>query len=236
MEEVKERIQQAEEDEKERLCKEVVAGGSSVPRAPPKAGDLSQFGKITKGPPMVMVMGPSGVFMAVKKDSKWETHSRMNSISNMFHMPSQNCELAVEASTKSSHSSSRKPRFDHGHDGVPEPAARRRKLRLLPHSVLAAEENFMTPSEEEPESAPTAMSEADIKKKIDEDVKEFFAVCNLQEVEVYFTNLPDEHCFRLVDKLVASALGSKEADARLVGDFLAQATSNGQCTLEVIEE
>jgi translation initiation factor 4G len=213
-----------------------VAGGSSVPRAPPKAGDLSQFGKITKGPPMAMVMGPSGVFAAGKKDSKRETLSRTNSSSNMFHMLSQNPELAVEASTKSSRSSSRKPSIDHGHDGVPEPAAQRRKLQLLPRSVLSAEENSTTPSEEEPESAPTAMSEADIKKKIDEDVKEFFAVRNLQEAEVYFANLPDEHRFRLVDKLVASALESKEADARLVGDFFAQATSNGQCTLEVIEE
>ncbi|KAG1743361.1 hypothetical protein EDD22DRAFT_1053360 [Suillus occidentalis] len=75
-----------------------VAGGSSVPRAPPKAGDLSQFGKITKGLPMAIVMGPSGVFAAGKKDSKWETLSRTNSSLNMFHMLSQNPELAVEAS------------------------------------------------------------------------------------------------------------------------------------------
>ncbi|KAG1868441.1 hypothetical protein F4604DRAFT_1775563 [Suillus subluteus] len=86
-----------------------------------------------------------------------------------------------------------------------------------------------------PQAAPKAGDEADVKKKIDEDVKEFFAVRNLQEAEVYF-NLPDEHRFRLVDKLVASALESKEADARLVGDFFAQATSNRQCTLEVFEK
>ncbi|KAG1846582.1 armadillo-type protein [Suillus subalutaceus] len=176
-----------------------VAGGSSVPRAPPKAGDLSQFGKISKGPAMAMVMGPSGVFAAGKKDSKRETLSRTNSSSNMFHMLSQNPELAAEASAKPSRSSSRKTSVDLGHAGVPEPAVQRRKLQLLPRSVLAAEENATTPSEEEPESAPTAMSEADVKKKIDEDVKEFFA-----------------HRFRLVDKLVASALESKEADARLV--------------------
>lgn len=213
-----------------------VAGGNSVPRAPPKAGDLSQFGKISKGPAMAMVMGPSGVFAAGKKDSKRETLSRTNSSSNMFHMLSQNPELAAEASTKPSRSSSRKPSVDLGHAGVQEPAVQRRKLQLLPRSVLANEENATTPSEEEPESAPTAMSEADVKKKIDEDVKEFFAVRNLQEAEVYLTNLADEHRSQLVDKLVASALESKEADAKLVGDFFAQATSNGQCTLEVIEE
>jgi translation initiation factor 4G len=80
------------------------------------------------------------------------------------------------------------------------------------------------------------MSEADVKKKIDEDVKEFFAVRNLEEADVYFTNLPDEHRFRLVDKLVGSALESKEADARLVGEFFTRAASNGQCTLELFEE
>ncbi|KAG1846588.1 ARM repeat-containing protein [Suillus subalutaceus] len=213
-----------------------VAGGSSVPRAPPKAGDLSQFGKISKGPAMTMVMGPSGVFAAGKKDSKRETLSRTNSSSNMFHMLSQNPELAAEPSTKPSRSSRLKPGVDLGHAGIPESTVQRRKLQLLPRSVLASGENATTLSEEEPESALTAMSEADVKKKIDEDVKEFFAVRNLQEAEVYFTNLPDEHRFRLVDKLVASALESKEADAKLVGDFFAQATSSGQCTLEVIEE
>ncbi|KAG1746339.1 hypothetical protein EDB19DRAFT_1688939, partial [Suillus lakei] len=77
------------------------------------------------------------------------------------------------------------------------------------------------------------MSEADAKKKIDEDVKEFFAVRNLKEADDYFTDLPYEHRFRLVDKLVASALESKEMDARLVGGFFVQATINGWCTLEV---
>ncbi|KAG1746330.1 armadillo-type protein [Suillus lakei] len=206
-----------------------VTGGNSVPRAPPKTGDLSQFGKITKGPQMAMVMGPSGIFAAVKKDSKRETLSLTNSSSNMFHMLSQNPKLAAEASTQPSRSSSWKPSVYIGHAGVPEPAVQRRE-------APASSSNATTPSEEEPESAPTAMSEADVKKKIDEDVKEFFAVRNLEEADVYFTNLPDEHRFRLVDKLVASALESKEMDARLVGDFFAQATSNGQCTLEVFEE
>ncbi|KAG2366166.1 armadillo-type protein [Suillus spraguei] len=213
-----------------------VAGGNSVPRAPPKAGYLSQFGKISKGPAMRMVMDPSGIFATGKNDSKRETLSRTNSSSNMFHMLSRNPEFAAEASTKPSRLSSRKLSVDLGHAGVQEPAVQRRKLQLLPRSFLAYEKDATTPSEEEPESMPTAMSEADVKKKIDEDVKEFFAVRNLQEAEVYLTNLFDEHRSQLVDKLVASALESKEADAKLVGDFFAQATSNGQCTLEVIEE
>ncbi|KAG0708594.1 ARM repeat-containing protein [Suillus ampliporus] len=131
--------------------------------------------------------------------------------------------LPRDTSTKPSRLSSRKPTIDLGHAGAPESAMLRRKLQLLPRFNSTAR-------------APTAMSEAEAKKKIDEDVKEFFAVRSLKEADVYFTNLPDEHRFRLVDKLVASALESKEADVKLVGDFFAQATSNGQCSLEVFEE
>jgi hypothetical protein len=159
-------------------------------------GNLSQFGNITKGPPMAMVMRPSGVFWA-GKNSERETLSRTNSSSNMFHMLSQNPELAVKA--KSSRSPSQKPSIYRGHDGVSEHAVQHRKLRLLLRSVLAAEENSATSSEEEPESAPTVMSKADVKKEIDRYVREFFAVRNLEEAEVYFTNLPNELCFRLVD-------------------------------------
>jgi len=46
-----------------------VSGGSvSCPLPNPKAGDLSQFGKISKGAPMVM--GPSSVFAGGKEDIK----------------------------------------------------------------------------------------------------------------------------------------------------------------------
>ncbi|KAG1760091.1 armadillo-type protein [Suillus occidentalis] len=170
-----------------------------VPRAPFKAGDLSPLGNISaNGPPVALGTGSCGVFGA-GKGSTLEALSRMNSSSNMLHMLSQNPELAVEASTKSSRSSSRRPSIDHGHDGVPKPAVQRKKLQLLPRSVLAAEENSTSPLEEEPESAPTAMSEADVKKEIDRYVREFFALRNLGEAEVYFKNLPNQLCFRLVD-------------------------------------
>ncbi|KAG1824453.1 uncharacterized protein BJ212DRAFT_1320301 [Suillus subaureus] len=173
------------------------AQGDSIPWTPPKADDLSQFGKISMGAPMVM--SPSSALVG-KKDSKRETLSRTNLSSNMFHMLSQKPELAAEAPTKPSRSSGLK-----------------------------------RASEEESENTPTTISKATV-KKIDEDVMEFFTVRNLQEADDYFPNLPNEHHFRLVDKLVASALESKETDARLVGDFFAQAMNNGQCTLEVFEK
>ncbi|KAG1727736.1 hypothetical protein EDB19DRAFT_1749441, partial [Suillus lakei] len=51
------------------------------------------------------------------------------------------------------------------------------------------------------------MSEADVKKQIDEDVKDFS--------DVYITDVPHEHRLRLMNKLVASAFESKETDAWL---------------------
>ncbi|KAF8552944.1 hypothetical protein OG21DRAFT_1318460 [Imleria badia] len=206
--------------------------GGSVARPQPKAGDLSQFGKISKAAPMVM--GPSSVF--TKKDTKRDSLSRTSSSSNMFLMLSQNPELVVDttATAKSSRPPSRKPSVDLGQGGAPEPP-QRKKLQLLPRTKpTPAEETPPPASEDEPE-VPIQMSEAEAKKKIEEDAKEFFAVRSMEEADVYFTNLPEEHRFLLVDKLVGSALESKEADAVLVSEFFAQAASQGQCSVEIFE-
>ena len=198
--------------------------GGSVARPPPKAGDLSQFDKISEAAPMVM--GPSSVF--TKKDIK------RDSSSNMFSMLSQNPELAVDTTAKCSRPPSRKPSVDLGQGGATE-LHQRKKIQLLPCTIpTPAEETPPNPSEDESE-APAQMSEADAKKKIDEYTKELFAVRSMEEADVYFTNLPEEHRFRLVDKLVASALESKVADAVLVAEFFAQAASKGQCSPEVFE-
>lgn len=179
-----------------------------------------------------MVMGPSSVF--TKKDNKRDSLSRTSSSSNMFSMLSQNPELAVDTSGKSSRPPSRKPSVDLGQSGVPEPP-QRKKLHLLPRTKPSpAEDTPPLASEDEPE-APVQMSEDEAKKKIDEDVKEFFAVRSMDEADVYFTNLAEEHRFHLVDKLVGSALEGKEGDAVLVSEFFAQAASRGQCSSETFE-
>jgi translation initiation factor 4G len=71
--------------------------GNGPPRPPPKAGDLSKFGQISKSSPMTF--GPSSVF-AGKKEGKRESLSRTSSSSNMFSMLSQNPESTAEASSK----------------------------------------------------------------------------------------------------------------------------------------
>ena len=151
-------------------------------------------------------------------------------------MLSQNSELVVDTMTtaKSSRPHSRKPPVDLGQVGAPELPPQRKKLQLLPRlKRTPAEETPPPASEEEPEAS-AEMLGVDA-KKIDEDVREFFAVRSMEEADVYFTNLPEKHRFLLVDKLVASALESKETDAVLVADFFAQAASKGQCSPGVLE-
>ncbi|KII95639.1 hypothetical protein PLICRDRAFT_48580 [Plicaturopsis crispa FD-325 SS-3] len=201
-----------------------VAGGSGPPRPPAKAGDLSQFGKINKTQPMTF--GPSSVF-AGKKDAKGRESSlsRTSSSQNMFSMLSQNTEASSEAGPSAK-------------AGTPEPAVQRRKLQLLPRSAPSKPSGESTPEgQSEDEVAESAnMSEADAKKKIAEDSKEFFAVRNLDEAETYFANLPVEHRFRLVDTLVNRAIESKESDAVLVAGFFGRAIQKNLCSPATFEE
>ncbi len=81
------------------------------------------------------------------------------------------------------------------------------------------------------EPEPVEMSEKDAKKKIEEDIKEFSAVRNLDEAEVYFTQLPAKHHPLLVDKLISFAVESKEADAQLVSEFFSRASTKNLCTI-----
>ncbi|KAJ6504919.1 armadillo-type protein, partial [Mycena vulgaris] len=84
-------------------------------------------------------------------------------------------------------------------------------------------------------SAPE-MTEEDADKKIAEDSKEFFAVRNLDEAEDYFFALPAVNHRRLVEKLVGTALESKEANAQLVADFLTRIVSMELCSVDAVEE
>ncbi|KAJ7188714.1 hypothetical protein C8R46DRAFT_1171656 [Mycena filopes] len=205
-----------------------VAGGNT-PRPPPKAGDLSNFGKIgssSKGLPMTF--GPSSVFSG-KKDNKRESLSRASSSSNMFSMLSQSGETSADA-TKGA---------------APEAPAQRRRLILQPRSKPTEEQGSATAEatpvgsdnsddEEEEEEAP-GMSVEDADKKIAEDSKEFFAVRNLDEAEVYFTALPAIHHPRLIEKLVGQAVEGKESNAQLVADLVARAVSKELCTADALE-
>lgn len=194
------------------------------PRPPPKVGDLSNFGKISKTQPMTF--GPSSVFAGKKggAESKRESISRTSSSSNMFSML-QNTEAGADTTAKA----------------APEPPLQRKRIVLAPRSkpvedaeaVPSNVESEVNSSEDE---ASPEMSDADVKKKIAEDSKEFFGVRNLDEAEVYFSALPSQHHHNLVDKLVSTAVESKEADAQLVADFFSRAASKELCSPAAFEE
>lgn len=232
-----------------------IAGGSGgLPRPPTKAGDLSQFGKFNKTAGGSMTFGPNSVF--AKKDNKGQGRegtplSRTNSSSNMFSMLSGNPEVVQEAAStvsKPSRPPSRKPSVDLRNDPeLPTPTSRP-KLNLLPRSkpLLSDAKNEDTPQSSEPSpveeegeeqgGAVVTMTEDEARKKTKEDCTEFFAIRNLDEAEVYFTNLPVEHRHILVDTLVTKAIESKEADAVLVASFFERANEKGLCTQASFEQ
>ncbi|KAH9912513.1 armadillo-type protein [Fomitopsis serialis] len=214
--------------------------GNAPPRLPPKAGDLSNFGKISKT--NSMSFGPTGVFA---KDKGKRESSSLSRGSNMFSKLMENPELAAEAvAAQPSRPPSRKASVDLGAAGAPEAPLQRRKLNLLPRTVAKPDEarTDSTPAQSEAghsddeESTPPSMSEEEAKTRVGEDSKEFFSIRDLDEAEVYFSKLPSEHRWLLVDKLVTSAIESKDSDARLVADFFSRAVSKDLCPPEAFEK
>ncbi|KAL1695924.1 armadillo-type protein [Schizophyllum commune] len=211
--------------------------GPAVPRPPVKADDLSKFGNISRATPMTF--GPGSVF-AGKNANKRDSISRQASTSNMFHaLQSEGAEPVT--APKSSRPPSRKPSVDLSAAAGGKAPPQRRKLILRPRT-RPLEENKPDASESEDEGstaaavAPSNMSEEVAKKKVEEDVKEFFAIRNMEEAEHYFTTLPANHHHLLIDKLVTQAMDRKEADVKLVGDLFTHALGKKLVSTEALEE
>ncbi|KAF8584275.1 hypothetical protein K439DRAFT_1633657 [Ramaria rubella] len=210
-------------------------------RPPPPAGDLTQFGKIAKAPGGPLTFGPGSVFASKNKEPKpGSSLSRTNSTSNMFAMLNSDAAAEPPAPGKSSRPPSRKPSADFSQSGLPE-APQRKKLALLPRTRpvpddTKVEEECVAPSEASEEDAEPSLTEEQANAKIDEDLKEFWAVRNLEEADSYFPALPTAYKARFVDKLVGSALERKEGDAKLVAEFLTRAHEKDLCPLSSFEE
>lgn len=80
------------------------------------------------------------------------------------------------------------------------------------------------------------MSEAEVKAKIEEDVKKFFGIRMLDKAESYFSTLPTEHRYWLVDALVMKSIEMKEQDVTLVGDLFVRVREKGLCSPGVFED
>ncbi|OCH90607.1 hypothetical protein OBBRIDRAFT_776738 [Obba rivulosa] len=220
-----------------------VAGGPAA-RPPPKAGDLSNFGKINKT--TSMTFGPSSVFSAKDKGKRDSTSIPRAGSTNMFSALRDNPEAVAEAAAapRASRPPSRKASVDLGSQGAPEIAPQRRKLNLLPRTLPKPDEQKAdsTPaaseaaSDDEVEPSEPSMTEEEANTRIKEDSKEFFSIRDLDEAEVYFTKLPSQHRARLVEKLVTSAIESKEADAQLVANLFDRAVSKDLCSPSSFEE
>lgn len=223
-----------------------VAGGSSAaPRPPAKAGDLTNFGKISKsGTPSTF--GPSSVFS--KKESKGRDAppplSRASSNANMFSMLGDGASEPPTATSSSSRAPSRKPSIDLGPGGIPEtaPPSVRKKLALLPRTVAAEDAEGAEPpkEEEEEEETPTtaepSITEDQANARISEDVKEFWNGRNLDEAVLYFEPLPDQYKYLLVSKFVETALDKKEADVILVADLFSKVADASTCPADAFEK
>ncbi len=84
------------------------------------------------------------------------------------------------------------------------------------------------------EPKPIKMRNKNAKKKIERKIKKFNAVRNLDEAEVYFTQLPAKHHPLLVAKLISFAVKS-EADAQLVAELFSRASTKNMCTIADFE-
>ena len=181
-----------------------IAGGSA-PRPPPKAGDLSNFGKINKSGHAII----SSVWANRKGVAEHDdTLAGLNSSPNTFMILGRNAEIIAETGSKPS-----RPSIGVGPGAGDTHEPQRRKLKLLP-----------------------PMSEAEVTKKITEDIERFFAVRDIDESENYFTKLPPEHHHRLVEGIVSMVIASKEADGKLVADVFARAVEKGLCSISAFEE
>ncbi|KAF8678776.1 ARM repeat-containing protein [Rhizoctonia solani] len=186
-----------------------VAGGAGASRPPARAGDLSQFGKISK--PTGIQFGPSSVFS--KKDAnKRDSSIGRASGANMFSALSGGTVDGPPPPAERT-ANSRKPSVDLGPGGSPvvAGAGERKKLNLLPRTKPTEADNDKgdgkeEDKEEDKEEAPVALTEEEIQSKVKEDVKEYLGVENIDEAILALEALPSEHRHLFVDKLVNASM------------------------------
>jgi len=210
-----------------------------TPRLLPKAEDPPSFVNIGGSGRIIMV--PRSVW--TRKKDGWKRNDTLagpNSISNMFTMPGGAAETMAETGSGTSRPSSVMTRVGPGAGDTPVP--QRGGFELLQRQEPVGAESEVNggpadPSREEGgDDATPAMSEGEANKKIAGDIKELFAICDIDESEYYFTNLPPEHHHRLVEEMVSKAVASKETDGKLVADAFARAVEKGLCSISAFEE
>lgn len=226
---------------------QVGADGWTTPQrmaAATKVGDMSQFGKISKT--TNMQFGPTSVFSKKDKRDSMSSVTRASSSSNMFAAlnSSEATPDAVSAGSRTANSTrppSRKGSIDFG----AEP--QRRRLMLHPRTqniasdagsvrdeVASTVDQSETGDDEAASTAasasgqnkgPASMTTDQAKRRVKEDVKELFMLRQLGEAEGYFTALPADLRWILVEQLVHHAIDARPADVQLIADVFTMAAS-----------
>lgn len=214
-------------------------GWTSVvqPRPTTAAGDLTKFGKIDKTG--TTTLGPASVFS--RKDVKGRENSvpRPTSTSNMFAMLNSEVIGEPPVAGKSSRPPSRKPSADFTQTGIPEAASQRKKLALLPRSLPRPGEDTKVLEEEVARSgdeAEPSLPPEKAKAKIGEDLKEFWALKNFDEADLYISSFEPSYRSQFIDQLIASTLERKDSEAYMAGELLTRWANNDLCPPSVMEE
>jgi translation initiation factor 4G len=120
----------------------------------------------------------------------------------------------------------------------------RKRLHLLPRSVAppAVPSSIDDNNAVEPTSSlaatfeePPSMTEEEARIKVEEDLREFMQIRDLDEAVGYFESLPSDMRYLLVDKFVTK-MDSKESDVVLICELFERVASSGLCPMEVFEQ
>jgi translation initiation factor 4G len=119
----------------------------------------------------------------------------------------------------------------------------RKRLQLLPRSVAPAlpsstdDNNAVGPTS--PLAAtfeePPSMTEEQARVKVEEDLKEFMQIRDIDEAVGYFESLSSDMRYLLVDKFVTK-MDSKEPDVVLICELFERVALSGLCSVEVFEQ
>lgn len=119
-------------------------------------------------------------------------------------------------------------------------SAGRKRLQLLPRTIGSIpnttegdqpSEALLSSTVEEPPS----MTEDQAKAKVEEDIKEFLQIRDLNEAVGYFESMPSNYRHLLVDKFV-SKMDSKDSDVALIMELFSLASTSGACSPTAFEQ
>lgn len=163
--------------------REVGADGWQQQRTAGEAGDLSQFGRVRSSAGNPR-LGPSGAFGRGRMQKKEEAAPE----------PARQNSFAALALSG-----------EDGDNGPAESAESERKpLKILPRTKPVEDEDSQA---QEP-----GMSEEAIQRSVDNSVKEFFTMQDINEGQESFKALPQDARWRLNQKLINKAVNGKQAE------------------------